>query len=104
MKRPTDYPELEGKIIDYYESKKAYIVGVNYDIGITMVNAENHEEYLSCYRGPSITKPDDNWGDIFYAVVDEIEAGKYTGAAYDLVKNKNAIGDNPSSELCPWNQ
>ena len=56
MKR--DYPELEGKVIkyvnpDFPEIKSALVVGVNYDIGITLVNAEDSSDYLCCLTGPA---------------------------------------------------
>lgn len=55
MKR--DYPELEGKVIEYVnpdfpEIKSVLVVGVNYDIGITLVNAEDKTDYLYCLVGP----------------------------------------------------
>jgi len=55
MKR--DYPELEGKVIkyvnpDFPEITSALVVGVNYDIGITLVNAEDTTDYLCCLTGP----------------------------------------------------
>ena len=52
-----DYEKFEGrtiKVIDYIGDEiSGLIVGCDYDIGITIVNADNKNEYLSCLRGPS---------------------------------------------------
>ena len=51
-----DYPELEGKLVDYeYRDgvvKTGIVVGCNRSLGITIVNAENKEHYLVCFAGP----------------------------------------------------
>ena len=49
--------EFEGKVIVYADSYghkyEGYIAGCDYDIGITIVNNEDKEDYLYCLKGPS---------------------------------------------------
>lgn len=52
-----DHSELEGKVIDWKETErsipvKVKVVGFDYNVGITMVNAENDKEYYACFHGP----------------------------------------------------
>jgi len=49
--------EFEGKVIVYADScghkYEGYIAGCDYDIGITIVNNEDKDNYLYCLKGPS---------------------------------------------------
>jgi len=50
-----DYPELEGKIVDYKEDlfiTKGIVVGCNRSVGITVVAVDNKDDYLICLAGP----------------------------------------------------
>ena len=62
-----DYSELEGKLIDVtlevmdgsgtvclgYKKEKAYVAGVDYDIGITLVFPDDHDQPIMCLNGPA---------------------------------------------------
>jgi len=52
-----DYSEFEGKVIKYTmlgnREFDGLIVGCDYDIGITIVNAKDKKQYLYCLLGPS---------------------------------------------------
>ena len=50
--------EFEGKVIRYIDSEvghnlDAYVVGCEFDIGITVVKYKNKHHYLYCLKGPS---------------------------------------------------
>ena len=46
-----DYPELEGKVIDYVNPKdkptKVKVIGCSYHVGITLMRVEDFKEYKS---------------------------------------------------------
>ena len=117
MKR--DYPELEGKVIEYVnpdfpEIKSALVVGVNYDIGITLVNAEDKSDYLFCLTGPGAPRWKECDGTeserteyhkkIFALVLKMIKAGKYKEERMDVVYKSNPIGhgNNPGVSTCSF--
>jgi len=50
--------ELEGKVIRYIDLEQnintdGYVVGCDFDIGVTIVENKNRDDYLYCLRGPS---------------------------------------------------
>lgn len=50
-----DFPELEGKVIIFDNSGVVYsgiVVGCNRSVGVTIVNANDKDDYLFCQRGP----------------------------------------------------
>ena len=67
------YEELEGKTIVWFENSgkeyEGYVAGCDYDIGITIVDAEDKEHNLTCLNGPySPNKEgyDPEWYDEFF--------------------------------------
>lgn len=52
------YPELEGKIIFWknknYDNRhhRVKVAGIDYDIGISLVNPSDPTDHYSCYHGP----------------------------------------------------
>ena len=120
MKR--DYPELEGKVIEYVnpdfpEIKSALVVGVNYDIGITIVNADNVNQYLSCTRGPSSphwkgcrgteSAKMEAYKEVFACKIKMIKAGKFDPEAVDIILRGVPLGTgvpfvNPSAATCSF--
>ena len=58
-KAKRSYPELEGQHINWYNSKwnngsevDSIILGCDYHIGVTIVNAEDTTDNLTCMNGP----------------------------------------------------
>jgi hypothetical protein len=50
-----DFPEYEGKTIvykGYDEDKTALIVGCNRSVGVTLVDANDKDNYIYCQSGP----------------------------------------------------
>lgn len=50
-----DYPEYEGRVIIFDNGSITYsglIVGFNRSVGVTIVDANNKDKYLFCFRGP----------------------------------------------------
>jgi len=56
-----DYPELEGKIINYDygtgNGVKCLVVGCNRSVGVTVVELRDKKIYSLCYHGPVCPKP-----------------------------------------------
>jgi len=123
MKR--DYPELEGKVIEYVnpdfpEIKSALVVGVNHDIGITLVDAEDTSEYLVCLIGPSSplweraiplhhpqrteTEEIKTYKKIFAFIIKMIKIGKWDGDKVNNFIETNSIRDGyqPSAASCSF--
>ena len=52
-----DYEKLEGRVINYIRSDgtevEGFVVGIEYDIGMTFVYNEDRNRYLGCLSGPS---------------------------------------------------
>ena len=85
------YEHLEGKIIDwrsplYKEGKifKVKVAGIDPDIGITLVNAEDPEDFFTCVNGPMSPQSRGksasafaNWEEEFNQRLEAIEAGLY---------------------------
>ena len=53
-----DFPELEGRIIDYvYSDGQTFsvaVVGVNRAVGVTLVSAKDKDDYFMCIQGPAL--------------------------------------------------
>lgn len=118
------FPELEGKVITWKQGKTQYkgrIVGCDYWIGITIVNDDNPNMYLTCFYGPlsangkAIIK---KYGEERYSrfperfaiMVEAIKSGTYNSLKirretnkYRTVKLKSG-GKSPTSANCPFNQ
>ena len=88
-----DYTHLEGKS---YPTKgnisipSVYIVGIDYDIGITIVNDSDREEYIQCLTGPTAFKTKfgkehtnlEDYNKRFLEIVSVLEQGFYD---YDIM-------------------
>jgi len=106
--------ELEGKIItwegDNGEEHSALIVGCDRDIGITIVNAEDKNDYFYCLSGPSSphypsdpTTPENIEEDklMFDSVVKMLKKGyfNYKELAGEPI---TILNRNPSIETCSF--
>ena len=108
MKR--DYPELEGKVVkctDGINECFSRVVGCNYDIGITMVDADFQEKYTFCLHGPSSPK----WGEgrdkkkhsiEFPVWVEMIERGHVDTAYFYEKCGRKDFQNNPTKDNCPF--
>ena len=118
------YEELEGKIIDwtskdYYNGKifKVKVAAIDPDIGLTLVNAEDENEYFSCVHGPSskrgkiiINKNQDrynNWNQHFAALIKMIKDGLWdvsVDLSFDLSFDGrgHSCGTQPTAANCPF--
>jgi len=97
---------------------EAIVAGCDYDIGITLVNKEDPDEYLLCCVGPldpRVTKgemvewPEEEWRQLFEYVSTCI--GKGVFSSKEFREKLLAIGaqrhlgwDPPTEETCPFNQ
>lgn len=110
-----DYPELEGKRIRYLSDGydlTGIVTGCNYDIGISVKNVDDGEDYLMCVLGPSSPQVTQEWGDIefpeddykhsFTYIVDMIEKGVIDFNKSLPVNERNISDYCPTEESCPW--
>jgi len=87
----NDYPELEGKIINYKQGGQqvqGVVIGCNRSVGLTVVNPNDKSEFIVCAAGPimpdfeknqdSFINAYDVWFDM---MVDGIQAGCIDGDA-----------------------
>ena len=126
----TKRPDLEffmGKIVDYVHSPdsfvnatKALVVGASPGVGITLVNADNHNEYLYCLHGPLQNKRYRKAYETGHISLDLYEAlqdaawsmltdgkfiAKVTDDIYEKAKGRRRqFGEGPSSRNCAFNQ
>ena len=106
----TDYPELEGKEVKYYNGPEVLIgkvSGCNYHIGISI---EDDDKYLLCLNGKSspnfkkgdIHLPRHIYRKIFHLLVKQIQEGYINPS---IPKIQNAAGDEiPTVDDCPYAQ
>ena len=117
----SDYPSLGGRIVEYDASKgdgdgsqdrfyTGLVVGCNTDIGITIVNAQDKDDYLVCITGPVAPGGSNvkNWDQgIWEYMVNAINCGlvevseirKFTGATYAPFWS-----GGPSGNMCAYGQ
>jgi len=99
------YPQYEGTILKWHFSnscvqKDAYvkIVGMDYDLGYTLVNADNLEENMTCINGPSSPNKDareanaDNYDILFQYLLDCVRNKK----TYDVDERRKLADQEPA--------
>lgn len=108
-----DYSELEGKVIDFIhdngELVKCKIVGCEYDIGITIVNAKDKEDYLLCVIGPSSSLGEAvvdfrGYRKCFEYYIEQIKNGSIDIAAAILHTAYRNRGSKPDINNCAFGQ
>ena len=91
------------------------VVGCDRDIGITIVNTKDKEDYLFCLNGPSsplwhkeeanILQDEGVYDKTFEFIVDQIEKNIVNAEVLDefvLLLTNKTCGDKPTSETCPF--
>lgn len=109
-----DYPELEGKVVRYLSDEydlTGVVAGCNYDIGISLKNVEDGEDYLMCVLGPSSPQVKD-WGDVefpeedyavsFISIIKMLEKGTVDFRDMIPVNDRNVSDYCPDETSCPW--
>ena len=109
--------EFEGKVVKYigsgWDDIEGVIVGCEYDIGITLVNNNNKDDYLYCLKGPG-SYPELYTKDSCYAFYDDVFENiieMFKGGFFD-VKIAKEVGRKfgeksrlpPSSDSCAFNK
>lgn len=109
VEKQTDFPELTGELVQFENGNVGRVVGVNYDIGITIVNKDDPTDYCICFHGPSSPRTQKLgesvpwYGEAFYLAVEDIKAGEWKASYEEAVPNlKKHVGGYPSAETCPW--
>jgi len=104
MKR--DYPELEGavKYIDGNGTTDGIVIGCNYDIGVTIIDANNKDHYLLCGNGPFSPQQKNN------SCFNEIKYRTKFNIVIEMIKNgiidgsKITCDKRASIETCSYAQ
>lgn len=121
----TQYEKLEGKVVVYSDHKltewnkktcKARVVGLDPDVGATLVDSEDPDHYLICVRGPmspswkrwekseSPTKAESRerlqiYVGIMETLIKQIEAGV---VCREEVSGSRCVEDGASAETCAF--
>lgn len=112
-----NYDHLIGKILEVEGSsdhKEAKIVYLDFDIGITIVDALNPDTYLRCIWGPVSYKSKageeytekmvEDYTERFEQIVKDAEEGKYVIPYLSPIEMAlKGMGNKPSSENCAFN-
>ena len=117
----ADYSKLEGTKVDVNtysligrQDYRGVVIGCDYWVGITIVNAKNKKEYLLCLHGEKTSQargqspiPKGNYQRIFNFIVKQIRSGLVDIGDIDAFVNR--IGryssqDNASAETCAFAQ
>jgi hypothetical protein len=111
-----DYSELLDKEVKVIEangliSYTGIVIGIDFDIGITIINKEDKDDYLLCYLGETVQPAEDEeekelYNRLFSWAVEAIRQG-----VMDF-KESNEIsfiagrrpGNDPSSDFCAFNR
>lgn len=83
--KPVDFPELEKCVVEIRgsgcgDTPKAVVAGVNFDIGLTLVNAADPEHEIVCLNHKEHCRDTLSWSpkkytDLFYAVIAQLQQG-----------------------------
>lgn len=103
------YSHLEGKEIELLRfSKRGLVVGCDKDIGITIVNAADHDDYIMCLVGPSSPlwegkAAQDKYEELFNIIVEQLENGVYD---FMIINSIVAGGskEGPTAKSCAFGQ
>lgn len=109
----TDYPELEGKVIDYdygTSNIKAIVSGCNYHIGVTIERLDK-SGYLLCHSGKMSPlyknfknpMPRNLYRKIFHETVKQIQKGRIEPLILLNTSNQRT-SENPTINDCPYAQ
>lgn len=112
--KERDFSSLIDKEVIYTDGSNEYIgkiVNIDYDIGLTIVDKDNPNEYLVCLIGPSAHKNydkklDEKWPSIFYSTVRQIKNGKLTPNICEKILHSinQFSASDPGPEYCAFNQ
>ncbi len=115
-----DYSDFENKeVLVTYSSARLHgeivkkvglVVGCVFDVGISIVDAEDHDCYLFCIYGPRSTGIEfnsKNYKSIFASTMSQIRKGHVDLARMSVLVSTIFGGfseKEPSSDNCPYNQ
>lgn len=122
--KERDYSFLEGKEVIYTDGLSgketpAKVVGCDFDVGITLINANDSTDYLGCIHGPSdpkwricggMSQKDlKEYTALFFCVVRQLKAGRVSPKLPLRIEGTSLLhqaldGLRPSAEICPFNQ
>ena len=87
------------------------LVDIDSDVGLTIVNKEDNEDYLYCLIGPSVSMKGDFsiipglYDALFQEAIEGIRKGVINLTDREVSKSfKSSPGQNPSSDKCAFNK
>ena len=110
---PDDYSYLEGRKVKYVREdgsmSHGVVVGIDPDIGITIMKEGSKDHYLCCVRSPLVMKAEDSrniYQQFFDLLVKEINEGVVRVKEHDELLAVVGVrgGDAPSAETCAFSQ
>ncbi len=81
------------------------LVEIEYDIGITIIDKEDHTNYLYCLLGPTVCKndgintPDGLYDTLFQGVIQDIKNG-----VIDLTSKESGNDSTAFTDFCAFNR
>ncbi len=112
-----NYEELENIPFTYIDGDKSIevkAVGIDFDIGITIVNAKDSKEYVLCILGPLAPQNKDKkekyflgYQKVFDFTIEQIKNGALIRETFIEMTNKatkRIPGYEPSIESCAFGQ
>ena len=111
--KTKDYSYLEGKEVEWFYSTTpedlgsdfiGIVKGCDYEVGVTIVNKEDKEHYLTCYPGPTGEKVSSllchpEWDLLFPTIIAMLESGYYHAP-----DESSLFGNGPTSSSCAFGQ
>ena len=102
-----EYEDLTGREVKWWNGETGIVIGYDYDIGITIVNKKNPNDYMLCGNGrlsPIKKGPynDDRYKAMFNLVTKLIKRGEFTHL--DFLCGLRVSKSHPNSSTCPFGQ
>ena len=103
--------ELEGKVIDVFDYDgsflaKGKVIGCDYDIGITIVDKDDPDEFLYCWIGKSSSLWKNHWDASDKTLSDEFDSyvNQIKGGCFEYSKITGETTPAASAKVCPFGQ
>ena len=95
---------------DPEQSDIGLVVGCDYYVGITIINAYDHDEFLFCAPGPLAPRKSDEpfdldqWERYYYYILECIHAQEFSIPAFCRYMNLSPESVTPTQKHCPFGQ
>ena len=109
------FPELEGKLVRFSTERNDYtgkVIGCDYHIGITIIDVDDKNQYLTCIRGPlsvqgkKIMKERplkyNTYPALFAEAVKAIQSGVYVADRVKILSGSPKAGTGAGPSACAF--